>query len=195
MKHLYPLLGFTLLLAPSLRADVQAGKMTAFDLSGFPLLRGFSFDERFKGSFNPPQDSLDRRFAAATWNAVYSKGPTRLHYGVILFPSRAAMEAWNKQQQMNLASWVHELPSGNTSSAPSYWVEKGWNGEGGKPIVFSLRSVFVVNRVLIHVLGEPTRTMVESPQAAKEGMERSRLVDSIVKELAARAKKLPANQN
>ncbi len=195
MKQLYMLLIFTLLLAPSLWADVHPGKMTAFDLSGFPLLRGFSFDERSKGSFNPPQDSLDRRFAAATWNAIYSKGPTRLNYGVILFPSRPAMEAWNKQQQINLASWVHELPSGNTSRTPSYWMEKGGDGEKGKPIIYSLRSVFVVNRVLIHVLGEPTSMVTESSQAAREGAQRFRLVDSIAKELAARAKRLPANQN
>jgi len=204
MKRQYHRLVFLLMpvllaLCVAQAARQQPARITAFDLSRSPLLRGFERDSRAPwrrvvgtSSWSAAQPPFSGPPAASTkwsaqWEDLYFDKIARLDYQVWLFPSRSAMQEWDTQQKQNAASWGLELPMGTTSRVPTL-----------RESFSQISAYFVVDNVAIHVLVWPD-PRVNSPEGfsggsrqrfAEEQRKRKQLALEVVEELANRAKKL-----
>ena len=163
--------------------------LAAFRLDHFPALRDFARSRAAPHTFGETLEHPGPGIAALNVRAFH--GPSELDYSVLLFPTQASLQAWDKIEGRMAQAWVSPLRQKPDTAGVRQ------SRLGG--IAGTLSSAIVINRILIIVGEYQHREMIRRfPRTA--GTELSdavlnRRIWAVKAALIARAKALSANRN
>jgi hypothetical protein len=172
----------------TVRGDFHPDELASFRFTHSPLLKGF-VQARPEERLSPILDRPSQ--ATATLNIRYFRGPSELHYSVLLFPTEQALRGWDVQMAHSSPAWFSPLHGPIRNG-----VQESRLGGEVRPNLPPMYAA-VVNRVLITIgVSQHDEMIRRHPKLAQQALSDADLTQRMEKvrvELIRRAKALPAN--
>lgn len=166
-------------------ADIHPELLPGMRLDGSALLKGFARADARPHTFGVSIEEAPGATAAVSGRHFLGSSELRTH--VLLFPTREALDEWDREEGRSNPSWGFQPHRGRDETDE---VRGGVPGTG--------RAVRVVNRVLVIVYGfQHPEAKRRNPAAFKAALTDRQLgarVLAVTNELVRRAKRLKGNQ-